>query len=173
MDIQGHNPQPGRPQGGMPPQRPQGYNNPPPRPSIDGFTPPPQAQQTQQTNQPTPTPEDPVHQSPQPDIPPVGPQVLEPTHDHHRSSKPVVLAIITLLIATGLAVAAFFAFRPETAEKVNKVNVPTSSNTESQNTTTTDEAIDSATTDINKQVEGQNDTQDFADTELTDQTLGL
>jgi hypothetical protein len=135
--------------------------SPPPSP-VSNPVPTHQSVQSQPTNE----------QLPQAQPAPAQPQVLEPTH--HSSSKPVILAIVTLLIAGALAVTAFFAFRPETADKVNKVNTPTITNdTANQSTTSTSDAVDSATSDINKQVDSLNDTQDFSDTELSDQTLGL
>lgn len=190
MDILGRHPHQNNnsTDGVSPPPRPQGYSDPSSRANMDGFTPAPQpAPQPVQPTQPQPAPvpqnhsghqqgstdfqqpSQPLNEAPQPQ-----PQVLEPTHEHHRSSKPVILAVITLLIASGLAVAVFFAFRPETEIKSNKVNVPTSSKTNtSSSTTNTADEVDSATSDINKQVEGLNDAQDFADTELSDQSLGL
>lgn len=170
MDLNGRNPQPGqRPDINNPLARPQQYaNTPTSRPSLDGMSPLPQ-----------PTPQMPpsalTNDHPQSSVnnePPqvAQPQVLEPTH--HSSSKPVILAIITLLVAGALAVTAFFAFRPETADKVNKVNTPTPSQSQ-PSTTTVNEQVDNATNDINKQVDGLNDTQDFSDTELSDQSLGL
>lgn len=170
MDINGRNPQPGMRPGDTPPQRPQGYDTPVNRPSVDGFSAP-----TQPTNAPV-NPIAPTPNQPEPAQQPEqqqsnGPQVLEPTNNH-RSSKPVILAVITLLIAAGLGVAAFFAFRPETAPAPNRVNIPTDQ-TSQQQSTSTEEAVDSATSDINKQTDSLNDTQDFADSELNDQTLGL
>lgn len=178
MDLNNRNPQPGmRPDiNDPPPNRPLQYaNGAASRPSTDGMSPPqqPSPSPTQQPAYPTndvavnptqPMPHDQTNNQAQPQ-----PQVLEPTH--HSSSKPVVLAIITLLIACGLAVAAFFAFRDETSIKSNKVNTPPPS--QSQSSATTEEQLDDATKDINQQTDNLNDTQDFSDTELSDQSLGL
>ncbi len=165
MDLKNRNPQPGMRPNDFNPSRPQQYANAPVnRPSVDGMTPPSSPVYNQPASQP------PVndHGSVSPQPAPAQPQVLEPTH--HSSSKPVILAIITLLIAGALAVTAFFAFRPETEDKVNKVNTPSATE---QTAPSTNDAVDSATSDINKQVDGLNDTQDFPDTELSDQSLGL
>lgn len=177
MDVQGRAPQPGmRPYVG-PPTRPQQYANPQAsRPSVDGITPPSPTNTTPPNSTPVMTSQQPMSINTDQLLPEVQevlaqPQVLEPTHQ--RSSKPVILAIITLLIAGALAVTAFFAFRPETAEKVNKVNTSTETSEKNTESTTTNSQIESATADINDEVDSLNDTTDFADSELSDQTLGL
>lgn len=95
-----------------------------------------------------------------------------PHTQHHSSNKPILIAIVALLIAAALAVVAFFAFRQDT-------KLPTANKTPetSQQTAQTPAVSQQDTTELSEAIDQQasslNDTQDYSGTDITDQALGL
>lgn len=89
-----------------------------------------------------------------------------------QSKMPIMVAIVALLIAGGLAVTAYFAFSGNRAEengnvKVNQVNKPT------VNEEATPDSVDKTSQEVSQEIDALQDSQEFDANELGDQQLGL
>lgn len=88
-----------------------------------------------------------------------------------KSSKPIMVAVIALVIAMLLGVVAFFAFK-NTEESSTQKDTGQSQNA-TQQTTLSPEDLNTASKDIESSLNQFNDEQDFGAGEVSDQTLGL
>ena len=103
-----------------------------------------------------------------------------PMTHQKRSKKPVLIIALALIVAAGLGVAAFFAFRPETDllnDKSPSASSPQSESAQNSNSSTQAASSNQQTIDDTvKTIDQSNsldDTKDFASEDLSDKALGI
>jgi uncharacterized protein HemX len=88
-----------------------------------------------------------------------------------RNRAPVAVIVIAIVVCIGLIGLTVFAFLKTNETETS--NTDSNSSNQSQSEPATQEDVDSASQAVDQELETLNDDQDYTDTELSDQTLGL
>lgn len=91
---------------------------------------------------------------------------------HNEIKRPVLTTVTAILVAAGLAAAAFYAFHNEPA-KVQTSSAAQTAKTATSGSQTTTADITSTSSALDSGLSGLNDGQDFSADELSDKNLGL
>lgn len=92
-----------------------------------------------------------------------------------KSPKPALIATVAVLVAAGLAVAAFYAFRQSESTSSNQTSLTSSNENAGSNTLqeVKPEDLRNLYADVQSKLNSLNDAQDFNSQALSDQSLGL
>lgn len=96
----------------------------------------------------------------------------QPPKKKKRSKKPLIMLMATLVVLGGAGGSYYFLTMRDKAAPVAQTDSTEAADTEPTTTTTAGD-IDTTTTEIDSAINGLDDTQDFQESDFSDETLGL